>query len=413
MQVDKSQLPRSVAWPPVAGSYIVGDPAAPVAICTLTSAQLLQPLASVPGVAIVGQLHTANVGIEHVVRNVIANPAIRYLLLCGKESRVFQPGQALRSLLAYGIDQAGIIVNAQGYEPVLRHLPLWQADLFRRQIELVDRTEEQDLMALVMQVKDLVEQSPGPFQEEPQSVFPVARVDLEPERFVEIRPGGRREPLSYDSKGYFVVSIDRAEGLIIVHHYLPDHTPAHVMRGRTAESVLLGLLREDLLSQLSHAGYLGAELAKAESALHLGITVHYEQDRPLRRDAMPMPRNPEEQKSTGGGPAASQTWAQFAPLKAPAPVDVALEVTALPVDQGLEGIFLEPGPDDPVRTFRRTLHPVRVAWSSATQVVMGKPEHFVAGALLRAIGKLRPSGEIEAEQIAVMSKVVSLLPDAD
>jgi tetrahydromethanopterin S-methyltransferase subunit A len=45
--------------------------------------------------------------------------------------------------------------------------------------------------------------------------------------------------------------------------------------------MLLGLLREQLVSQLSHAGYLGAELARAEAALRLDLA--YEQDRPLRR----------------------------------------------------------------------------------------------------------------------------------
>ena len=72
---------------------------------------------------------------------------------------------------------------------------------------------------------------------------------------------------------------------IIVRHYLPDNTPAHIMRGRNSEAVLLGLLREDLISQMSHAGYLGAELIKAETALRLGL--HYEQDQPLRPGAEP------------------------------------------------------------------------------------------------------------------------------
>lgn len=53
--------------------------------------------------------------------------------------------------------------------------------------------------------------------------------------------------------------------------------------------MLLGLLREGLVSQLSHAGYLGAELAKAEAALRLGSSVRYEQDRALRQDAAPEP----------------------------------------------------------------------------------------------------------------------------
>src|SRR5437016_14413726 len=100
------------------------------------------------------------------------------------------------------------------------------------------------------------------------------------EQFVSIRPGGQREPLVYDPKGYFVISLDREKEEIVLRHYLPDHTPAHEMRGRGATSMLLGLLREGLVTQLSHAGYLGEELAKAQTALQLGL--RYDQDRPLR-----------------------------------------------------------------------------------------------------------------------------------
>jgi tetrahydromethanopterin S-methyltransferase subunit A len=77
-----------------------------------------------------------------------------------------------------------------------------------------------------------------------------------------------------------VITLDRTAGDILVHHYLPDHTPAHMVQGRHGESILLALLREKLISQKSHAGYLGAELAKAETALRLDLL--YEQDRPLR-----------------------------------------------------------------------------------------------------------------------------------
>jgi tetrahydromethanopterin S-methyltransferase subunit A len=89
-----------------------------------------------------------------------------------------------------------------------------------------------------------------------------------------------RQPLAYDAKGFFIVTLDREAGAILCRHYLPDNTPAHEIRGRSAETILLGLIREDLISQLSHAGYLGNELAKAEAALRLSL--RYEQDQPLR-----------------------------------------------------------------------------------------------------------------------------------
>src|SRR5437899_4356418 len=106
------------------------------------------------------------------------------------------------------------------------------------------------------------------------------------EQFVSIRPGGQREPLAYDPKGYFVISLDREKEEIVLRHYLPDHTPAHEMRGRGATSMLLGLLREGLVTQLSHAGYLGEELAKAQTALQFGL--RYDQDRPLRPSETPV-----------------------------------------------------------------------------------------------------------------------------
>src|SRR5215469_11334853 len=91
-----SEAPMSPpTWPVVDGSYRLGDLQAPVAVCVLTSDELLTPMAALPGVAIAGEVQTANLGIERIVLNITANPAIRSLLLCGMESRLFRPGQSL------------------------------------------------------------------------------------------------------------------------------------------------------------------------------------------------------------------------------------------------------------------------------------------------------------------------------
>ena len=39
------------------------------------------------GLAIVGTMHTENLGIERVIKNVLANPHIRFLLLCGEDTQ--------------------------------------------------------------------------------------------------------------------------------------------------------------------------------------------------------------------------------------------------------------------------------------------------------------------------------------
>ena len=271
------------AWPTVSGSYVLGNPSAVVAVCTLTSADFMSPLARLPGVAIVGRVYTPNLGIENIIRNVTTNRAIRFLLLCGKESPVFQPAQALRALLAGGVTPDKRIIGAQGPLPVLKNLSSAQIAAFCRQVELIDCSGTTDPVVLAEQIQALVQRNPGPFTErweQSENQSPASTNEEQLERFTRLRPGGKRQPLSYDPKGFFIITVDRAKHEIVVRHYLADQTPAHEMRGRSAESLVLGLLREDLISQLSHAGYLGGELAKAEAALRSGW--HYEQDRPLR-----------------------------------------------------------------------------------------------------------------------------------
>lgn len=270
-------------WPVTSGSYVLGNPSAAVAVCTLTSPELMEPLARIPGVAIAGRVYTPNLGIEKIIRNVTTNRAIRFLLLCGKESSVFYPAQTLAALLKNGVSPDMQIIDAQGPLPTLKNISLGQIEAFRRQVELVDYTGTTDLTELARHIQTLAARDPGPFTEEweRKAKQPAAGIDLEhSERFVRLKPGGKREPLAYDPRGFFIITLQPEKNEIVIRHYLPDNQPAHEMRGRSAESLLLGLLRENLISQLSHAGYLGAELAKAEAALRYGW--HYEQDRPLR-----------------------------------------------------------------------------------------------------------------------------------
>ncbi|HEX4921223.1 MAG TPA: tetrahydromethanopterin S-methyltransferase subunit A, partial [Candidatus Bathyarchaeia archaeon] len=119
------------SWPVVPGSYVIGDPNSPVAVCTLTSERLMTPLANLPGVAIAGMVYTANLGITRIVMNITANPAIRFLLICGRESNLFRPGQSLTALSEHGIDEQKRIIGATGYDPVLTSLTADQINQFR------------------------------------------------------------------------------------------------------------------------------------------------------------------------------------------------------------------------------------------------------------------------------------------
>src|SRR6266568_1183038 len=151
----------SSSWPVVPGSYLVGDMNGPVAVCTLTSERLMRPIVGLPGVAIAGIVYTANLGITRIVVNITTNPAIRFLLICGKDSALFKPGQSLVALVEKGVDDKRRIIDAAGYDPVLPSIDPEQVQQFRKQVEVLDWTGEEDLQVLQDRVKSLSDRNPG------------------------------------------------------------------------------------------------------------------------------------------------------------------------------------------------------------------------------------------------------------
>jgi len=73
-------------WPVVSGQYYVGRKDSFVAVCTLGSIDLMKEIGPRKDIAIVGKTFTENLGIEKMIRNLVTNPSIRILVLCGKES---------------------------------------------------------------------------------------------------------------------------------------------------------------------------------------------------------------------------------------------------------------------------------------------------------------------------------------
>jgi tetrahydromethanopterin S-methyltransferase subunit A len=410
---------NAAKWPVVPGTYQVGNPDGPVAVCAFTSERLIGPLVDVPGVAIAGMVYTANLGITRIIVNITSNPAIRFLLLCGKDSALFRPGQSLVALAEHGVDDKRRIISAVGYDPVLPSVDPEQVTQFREQVEVLDWTGEEDIQVLKERINSLSDRNPGVFKTGQKE----ANLPRSQEMFVLIRPGGQREPLLYDPKGYFVITIEPEQKEILLRHYQPDHTPAHEMRGRGATSMLLGLLRDGLVTQLSHAGYLGEELAKAQTALQFGL--RYDQDRPLR------PRESSASTTPAGAP---QQTAQDNQATAPAPqappkiprvqvftlkqldtivpgttVDLFVSVTDLPREQVLGGIFLEPDETGTFTAFGRTSQRIEVEWTPTIWLIMGGAADLVAGALLRVVGKLDENHLVRAEQLVVLTRVARVL----
>lgn len=255
------------AWPVCFGSYRLGDPNGSVAICTLASAELARSLGVPPGVAVVGHAFTENLGVEKIVLNVVSNPAIRVLVLAGTESR-HHVGQTLVALAANGADAGRRVIGSEGPVPVLASLPEAAVRLFQAKVAVVDLIGEQDLGAIQERVATLVAERRQPWPETWQPDLPRLRAEY------QARMGRPTDPA-----GFLLVGIGPYGDRLYVEHYRRDGVLSHIVSGDTAQALCHTVLAERMVSDLTHATYLGRELQKAEVALKLGR--EYVQDRPL------------------------------------------------------------------------------------------------------------------------------------
>ncbi len=265
---------RVVDWPPSPGRFVMGNSQSAVAVCTLSSTALIDQL-SPRWAAIIGRIYTPNVGVEKMITNVISNPRLRYLVLCGKESKIFKVGEALLQLEANGVDAAGKIIGATGPAAELTNLSAEEIEIFREQIKLIDHIGEMNSGRVDRVVEELAARRTSPYIS--KRALPKTS-GLQGSGPVELE-ANRRVWLELDPAGYFIINLDRERKEILLEHFTPERKLTHLIRGRAADLIYHTVLQEKLLSQFNHAAYLGAELAKAETALYNNL--NYEQDHKL------------------------------------------------------------------------------------------------------------------------------------
>lgn len=132
-------------YPPEEGRFIRGDDYSPVAVAAVLDTydfkipvelEQIVKTAIESGAAIAGSVQTENIGIEKIVANVVANPNIRYLAICGREVEGHMPGEALKSLIELGLDER-IIKGTKAFRPYLLNISMEAVERFRRQITTV------------------------------------------------------------------------------------------------------------------------------------------------------------------------------------------------------------------------------------------------------------------------------------
>jgi len=142
-------------YPPEEGRFLRGNDYSPVAVVAILNTYdfkippelvRLVEVAVETGAALAGTLQTENIGIEKIVANVVANPNIRYLVLCWRESQGHLPADALINLVKNGVakDKRRTIVGAKAPTPYLPNITLEAIERFRKQVTIVNLISEDD-----------------------------------------------------------------------------------------------------------------------------------------------------------------------------------------------------------------------------------------------------------------------------
>ncbi len=126
---------RTEKWPILYENILrVGDPDQSVGVVTLwTERDVIKDSLEKKDYAAIGNLYSP-AGINHMMRNVLANPSIRHLIMWGAD--MSGSGSSLRNFFEKGINPDYSIIDAPGQ--IETEIPKDAVDSFRKNVELID-----------------------------------------------------------------------------------------------------------------------------------------------------------------------------------------------------------------------------------------------------------------------------------
>lgn len=271
---------REQTWPPVPGEYFAfcDGPGCPVAVSTLASVELAETLANIrpKALCIVGKTETENIGIDKVIKNTITNLTIRFLIVAGKDPQGHYSGKTLLALSENGVDKDMKVIGSPGRRPILKNVSLSEVELFRRQVQVIDMIRCEDAKKIIDKIDELSKKAISTCEcKECSELVSISKISSVP-KILASEP----KKLKMDKAGYFVVIPSLEKKIIIVEHYAYDNKLLHIIEGKDAPSIYSAIIENRWITELSHAAYLGRELAKAELSLKHGFK--YIQDKAPR-----------------------------------------------------------------------------------------------------------------------------------
>ena len=129
---------------PINEEFYHGNPNASIAICTLSSLDLLKKISSsdlLSDISIVGRLLSENKGIDSIINYTYQNKKIKKIIVCGKEVWGHKAGHSLFELYKNGINDEGRIINSNSPDPFLT-ISKSQVNYFQTKITLINMINE-------------------------------------------------------------------------------------------------------------------------------------------------------------------------------------------------------------------------------------------------------------------------------
>ena len=140
---------------PIPEESYLGDINSSIAVCTLSSIDLLKKLANseiLNHISIVGRLLSENKGIDSIIKHVYKNQKITTIIVCGKEVWGHKAGHTLFQLHKHGVDKNNRIINSTSPDPYLT-VSKSQIQYFQNNITLINLINETDLKIILDKIR--------------------------------------------------------------------------------------------------------------------------------------------------------------------------------------------------------------------------------------------------------------------
>ncbi len=277
----------SDSWPPVEGEYTIIDKSAPVAVSTLASTRLEEKLAKArpEGLCIVGKTETENIGIDKIIKNVISNPVISQMIIAGKDPEGHQSGKTLLALWKNGVDKNMRVTGSKGRRPILKNVSRMEVKKFREQVQMEDMIGSENTRSIANKIRELALKtstadcapSCGCHDKPVMMPQPVV-IDIKPATAsnrtshpprITAKKHGKN--IKLDKAGYFVILPSKKNKTILVEHYSYDNKLLREIKGKSGRDIYFTIINNKWVTELSHAAYVGKELARAELSIKKGF----------------------------------------------------------------------------------------------------------------------------------------------